>query len=159
MTLSRLLIVRDEVEEELAGVAELRRNWQEIKEQSLPPALEKRLAASVLSDFYMAAERVFKLIAKEIDRDLPQGEDWHKQLLRQMSVELAEIRPAVIDKQLYRALEEYLKFRHLVRHIYGFQLDYERFVHLIDGFTEMAGDLERQVLGFLDIMQALAADR
>jgi hypothetical protein len=156
--LNRLTVIRDEVEEELASLAELQRGWQQVKVQGLPSALEKRLAASFLSDFYMAAERIFKLLARVIDRELPQGDDWHKQLLRQMSVEFVEIRPAVIDKRLYRSLEEYLKFRHLVRYIYGFQLDYQRFEYLIDNFAQVAGELERQVLSFLGQMQTLAAD-
>ncbi|MBO8129199.1 MAG: hypothetical protein H0Z39_08385 [Peptococcaceae bacterium] len=122
----------------------------------MDPEIEKRVCASVLADFYMAVERIFKLIAKEIDGELPEGEDWHKKLLRQMSIELPEIRLPVINKKLFRQLEEYLKFRHLVRNIYGFQLEYKRFAHLVENLPAVAADAEHQITTFLDDMQEIA---
>jgi hypothetical protein len=39
-----------------------------------------------LENFYMGVERIFVLIAKEIDKITPSGESWHIQLLKQMSL-------------------------------------------------------------------------
>lgn len=156
--LPKLILLRDEIEEELASVKQLQKHIQDIKGQNLDPEIMKRVCASILSDFYMAAERIFKLIAKEIDEELPDGEDWHKKLLRQMSVEMPEIRPAVIDKELFHSLDGYLKFRHLVRNIYGFQLDLKRFEHLIENMVKVVKDLENQIFSFLDKMEDIAKD-
>ena len=41
-----------------------------------------------LHSFYTALERIFELIAISIDREKPQGEYWHLELLRQMSTKL-----------------------------------------------------------------------
>jgi hypothetical protein len=53
---------------------------------------------------------------------LPKGDDWHIQLLRRMSTDIPDVRPPVISQDLERDLSEYLRFRHLFRNIYGFDL-------------------------------------
>lgn len=93
----------------------------------------------ILADFYMAVEKILKIIAKDIDLDLPEGEDWYKKILRQAAVALPGIRPRVIEKELFHRLQEYLKFWHLVRNIYGFQLKYERFEHLAEELPDVSG--------------------
>ncbi len=154
----KLAILRDEIEEEFTNIDKLRLQVQDIRKENrdLNLELKTRLNASVLADFYMAVEKIFKLIAKEIDSELPYTENWHKKLLRQMSVEIPEIRPAVIDKKLFHMLEEYLKFRHLVRNIYGFQLEGKRFVHLVEELAVVIEDLETQVTDFLEKIQEIA---
>ena len=54
---------------------------------------------------------------------------------------------------MFHQLEEYLRFRHLVRNIYGFQLEYERFRHLIGEFPEVADKSKTQINEFLNIME------
>lgn len=152
----RLMLMRDEIEDELKGILLLVQSLANVVEQELDSEIKKRVCASILSDFYMAAERIFKLIVKEIDLELPEGEDWHKKILRQAAVGLPEIRPPVIEKELFTRLEEYLKFRHLVRNIYGFQLKYARFEHLVKEMPEVAGELNGQVSGFLAKIQKIA---
>jgi hypothetical protein len=49
-----------------------------------------------LHGFYSGFERVFTQIAETVDNDLPRGDNWHELLLRQMTSQIADIRPAVI---------------------------------------------------------------
>jgi len=153
----RLAVLSDEIKEELSKISQLMQDLRKVKKnESTDIEIRKRVYASLLADFYMGVERIFKLIAREIDGELPEGEEWHKKLLRQMSVEIPEIRPAVIDKNLFYRLEEYLKLRHLVRNIYGFQLDYRGFSHLVEKMEEVFQAVEQQVIDFLNEMQAIA---
>ncbi|UNC93521.1 ribonuclease toxin HepT-like protein [Candidatus Contubernalis alkaliaceticus] len=154
----RLAVLRDEIDEELRQIYHLRNELKQISNEKMLKSinLKTRVYASIISDFFMASERIFKLIAKEIDEELPESDDWHKKLLRQMSVEIPEIRPAVIDKKLYFLLEEYLKFRHLVRNIYGFQLNYERFAHLIIDIDTAVSEMVKQINSFLIKMDEIA---
>ena len=152
---STFLLIRDEIEEEIANIEKLKNNFQKLKNKSLEPEMKIRLFASILSDFYMAAERIFKIIAKDLDQELPEGKDWHKKLLRQMSIEFSEIRTQVITKELYYNLEEFLRFRHLIRNIYGFQLNYERFDHLVKKFPETVDNFISQIKQFLNTIQEI----
>jgi hypothetical protein len=88
-------------------------------------------AALRLHNFYTGCERVFRLIALEINGGAPQDPEWHKRLLTQVGLEIENIRPAVISHQTRKDLEELLKFRHIVRNLYGFELEPERIKPLI----------------------------
>ncbi len=154
--LKKLMIIQDEIEEELSNINNLIDNLVFIKNKNLEKDIETRLSASILDDFYLAVEKIFKTIARDIDNELPEGQEWHKKLLRLMTIELPEVRPAVIDKKLFHQLEDYLKFRHLVRNIYGFQLEIHLFNHLIKDINQVANNLEEQVMCFLADMKEIA---
>ena len=47
-----------------------------------------------LHGFYSGIERLFELIARHVDGDLPTGKNWHHTLLHQMATDVKEIRPA-----------------------------------------------------------------
>jgi HepT-like protein len=71
-----------------------------------------------LQDFYTGIERAFRRIAGTVDEEVPAGPNWHEGLLRQMAQERTNIRPAVISSDTLEALDQYLRFRHVVRNIY-----------------------------------------
>ena len=73
-----------------------------------------------LHGLYSGIERIFTMIAENIDNNLPSGKDWHVALLEQMSKEIVNIRPAVISAELAIQLDEYRGFRHVVRNIYSY---------------------------------------
>ncbi len=114
-----------------------------------------RAAGSVLHDFYTAVEKIFQRIGAAVDRDLPTGDDWHVQLLERMATPVEEIRPAVIDEPLAERLEEYMRFRHVFRHMYGFELKWERCKPLADGLPETASEFRRQMEGFREFLGVL----
>ncbi|HSW11187.1 MAG TPA: hypothetical protein VLK32_09865, partial [Bacillota bacterium] len=63
-------------------------------------------AALNLHDFYAGLERIFRHIALAVDRSVPGGPDWHRDLLRQMSASLAPVRPQVISPSTEEELDE-----------------------------------------------------
>ena len=117
--------------------------------------IKVRAAGSVIHDFYTGVEKIFRQIATRVDQDLPAGDDWHVQLLQRMSVPLEEIRPQVIDNPLERNLEEYLRFRHLFRNIYGFELKWERCQPLAERLPETFADLKEQIGDFKNFLGSI----
>lgn len=83
-----------------------------------------------LENFYMGVERIFVLIAKEIDKTTPSGESWHIQLLKQMYLDVPSIRPAVISQESYEMLNEFRGFRHVARSLYAYDLEPQRVIEL-----------------------------
>ncbi len=81
--------------------------------------------ATDLADVYMDIERIFERISREVDTHVPTGEEWHKNLLIQMTGQRPE-RPPVISEQTFLRLDALLKFRHAVNNIYGKELVYEQ---------------------------------
>ena len=70
-----------------------------------------------IHDFYNGVEQTCERIEKRVDVPLPAGADWHTLLLEQMGREVPNQRPAVINPALALRLHEYLRFRHLFRHL------------------------------------------
>ena len=84
-----------------------------------------------LLNFYQGIERTFEVIAKGIDGKIPKNGEWHRKLLYQMASEIKTIRPAILSAETKTILDEYRKFRHLIRTIYSFQLNAEKIKGLV----------------------------
>lgn len=107
-----------------------------------------------LHSFYSGIERIFELIAANVDDMLPEGENWHQILLKQMAEEMTEVRPAVISDSVRLGFDEYRGFRHIVRNVYTYKFDSAR----IEKLTERAGPLfarlRAELLAFADFLEA-----
>jgi len=88
-------------------------------------------AALNLHDIYAGLERVFQQIATTVDNSVPSGKEWHRDLLRQMNVEILDLRPTVLSDDALSALDEFLRFRHVVRNVYAFSFDPEQIERLV----------------------------
>jgi len=161
MKLRELLILEARLKEEKDNLERLKKTLQAKgfwatgqQEISLRQADEftLRALASVLLDYYTGIENIFEEIAKVIDGSLPSGQEWHKDLLRQMKLDINGIRPAVITRETFTSLDEYRKFRHLVRNIYDFNLLPERLEPLLARLPEIERGLANESDGFIKQM-------
>jgi hypothetical protein len=115
-------------------------------------------AALNLHDFYTGLERIFAHIASTIDQSMPSGSDWHGELLRQMTVEIAGLRPQVLTVDVAADVDEYLRFRHVVRHIYAFELEPERVERLAIRLRQTFREVDAALTAFAAFLERLAGD-
>lgn len=104
-----------------------------------------RAGGSILHDFYTGIEKIFENIGKEVDRRIPLGEEWHSELLHQMTLDIEGLRPPVISPNTEKILREYLGFRHLFRKRYGFELDWQRMKRLLLKIPQVLSGLEKEI--------------
>ena len=112
-------------------------------------------AALRLHNFYTGSERVFQLIAAEVNGFTPQSFDWHKRLLTQMALDVEGVRPAVISEATCSDLEELLKFRHIVRNIYGYELNVERISELVDLAIQLLPRFKKEIESFCSFLMKI----
>lgn len=74
-----------------------------------------------------------------------------------MARELPEVRPRVVSPESRKALEEYLRFRQLFRHRYGFEVEWPKLVPLREGIARLAPVLDAELESFISMVQALSA--
>lgn len=120
--------------------------------QRLPPEptfVEIDAAGKLVHDFYNGVERIFERIAVRLGPGLPVGPGWHTLLLRSMESGVEGIRPAVIDHELALHLLDYLRFRHLFRHTYGYELQWGKLHPLIEGLETTLIRLRQQLMRFI----------
>jgi hypothetical protein len=80
------------------------------------------------------------------------GDGWHRQLLT-TSATASELRPAVLSKNLYDALNEYLAFRHFFRQAYSFHFDWSKMSHLVLNAEQTMRSFETEVDTCIDSLQ------
>ncbi len=122
-----------------------------------PGVLELRGIGDVVHDFYTGAERMFEKIAPELNGGVPAGPAWHRELLRNMTLNLPGIRPPLITEETARLLDEFLRFRHLFRAVYGFELEWPRLRSLLGRLPASWEALRRDVDAFLRFLDEAAA--
>jgi hypothetical protein len=108
-----------------------------------------------LHNFYTGCERIFQLIITELNGAIPSGYDWHKRLLNRMAIERQEI-PTLLSQETVQRLQEFLGFRHVVRHIYGFELDTQRVKQLVETYPDVWHRFNQEVKQFMNELQQLA---
>ncbi len=152
------LRVRDEVEELDGAARRAERTWQEARQRQTDQDVYIDSAALNLHSFYSGAERLFEAIANELDGNLPKGEAWHRELLRQMTFDVTGIRPPVISEETSRQLDEYRRFRHMVRNVYAEHLDPKRVGELVEKLSMLWGQLKAELTTFAEFLEGTSRE-
>jgi len=144
--------LESDIKFELENLERLVKESKELIEKinDKPDFIETRAAGSILHDFYCGVEKIFERIAVNIDKKLPSGESWHSELLIQMADPWDDTRDELITAGLMSVLKEYMRFRHLFRHVYGFELRWERFRELFLRLEYTFNELKSGIEKFID---------
>lgn len=110
-----------------------------------------------LHNFYTGCERIFKIIASELNGGLPSDYNWHQRLLSRMA-NSQNNRPAIISQDTAKQLKDYLSFRHVVRNVYGFELDRNRVNELVNHYYLVWENFNREVNEFINWLHQLAEE-
>mgnify|MGYP006280747797 FL=1 len=111
-----------------------------------------------LHSFYSGIEAGFEDIGRTIDLALPEGPNWHQELLQQMAAELTDLRPAVLRYETRLCLDEYRAFRHLVRNDYTFSLKPSRLEGLAKEVQQCFGLISTDFSEFILFLQKIDQD-
>ncbi len=150
--------LQSDLRTELSNLQKVVREVEEVRSKfdNEPDHIQIRALGSLVHDYYTGLENLFEIIVKRVDKDVPEGSGWHTVLLKRMSSEFDDVRPAVIDRELANELKEYLEFRHLFRHIYGFDLNWKRFRYLIEDLPEIHKKIKEKLNEFLEFLENLS---
>jgi hypothetical protein len=154
---SNLLIlnqrIREETSELIAVVSRAERAIRVARKGGEDADLYADAAALNLHDFYTGLERIFRQIAVTVDRSTPAGQEWHRDLLKQMCLDIPGIRPAVLSPETCAALDEFMRFRHVVRNVYAFQLDGKRVAQLVQEAQALMKRIAAELEGFAAFLE------
>lgn len=147
------------VRAELASLSKVLAEAEAAGALTAPTGLVRRGAGDVVHDLYTGTERIMERVAQEFDGGPPAGAAWHRELLRSMSLDIPGSRPALLTAATVAMLEEYLRFRHLFRNTYGFELEWSRLSPLLTRAGETWAHVHADVHRFLGFLDAFAAAR
>lgn len=146
----RFSLLRSELRQDWSAVDRLIDQAQEYATlwRSSPPkykGMGLNALALALHHLYSAIEAGFERIAKRLDESMPEGGECHADLLRQMAIDVTGLRPALLDTELLRRLDEYRRFRHVVRKGYEHEYEWARMEHLVSGLPQLQSNLRTAV--------------
>ncbi len=148
-----------DIELELGRLAHLQQTIQaaqkEVQRDPLHAELFYESLALKLHNFYTGCERIFRLVATEMNGGSPAGADWHKRLLDRMSDE-RQSRPAVLSASTAAELQDFWGFRDAVCSVYGYELDPERISQLLSRYPAVWRALEQDLHRFAAWLRELA---
>ena len=87
------------------------------------------LLADILCNTYTCIETILFRISRVFENHLDPNQ-WHKELLRKMHIDVPNIRKAVLSRDSYQLLDELRRFRHFKRYYYDFDYDWSRLDYL-----------------------------
>lgn len=128
------------------------------KSSESPTAEELDAMALKLHQFYSNVESIFERIATAIDRQSPKGERWHSDLLSAMLVPVADKRPAVINLELWKRLDDLLDFRHFVRHGYSQEMRWDKMSDKVEQLPETFEMLRAELDTFFAALDQMKKD-
>ena len=119
------------------SLAALQRDWD------VPVGSQERCDAAALrlQSLYTGIERCFVQIVRVLNGGPPNGADWHRRLL---------------DSSTAKGLAELMRFRHVVRHLYAYELEPEQVQRLLRRALELWPVVDHQLVAFDSWLQALA---
>jgi hypothetical protein len=149
--------IRDEIIDLDRSVARASAAWERGKASADQDYYLDAVALN-LHGFYSGVERLFELTARHIDRAVPGGEFWHHDLVSQMAQEMPDVRPAMISPDVAAGLDEYRRFRHLVRNIYATNLVPAKMQGLLERLPPFWYKLRAELTAFASFLEQIAPE-
>lgn len=155
----KLMGIVVDIETELGHMRRLAADIQDVQREIATDPEYSRLfyenLALKLHNFYTGCERIFNMVTSELNGGPPTGFDWHQRLLDRMAADWGE-RPAIITPTTAADLREFLSFRHVVRNVYGYELDPERIERLLEKYPQTWTAFRSDVENFIRQLKTMA---
>ncbi len=158
-----IALLEADIRDEIENLTQLSLEYSSIKKLLRLKDVEvtffdKAATGYFLHSFYNGCENIFGMIARFFENDLgPQS--WHRDLLKRMKLEIPGYRPRLIDEETFILLNEFRAFRHVFRHCYSFQLEWEREKTVAAKYPIVWKLFNQQVEVFLNILKTISPDR
>ena len=156
MQAADLLELRDDLTRENRRLEQLVESLLELESRLGSGGETVEAAALRLHSFYTGVERMLLLVSRVVNGGTPSRvEGWHRRLLERMAMP-TDIRPAVLQEGTQRDLQEYLRFRHLVRNLYADELRAEPIQRLIQQLQPTWPQLSADIAAFQSWLTTIA---
>ena len=113
----KIRLLQSEIRSDLEDIAQAYKKLNQFTDRLDEPEMAI-VVAYYLHVIYGLFENIMKRISILFGNQVTDQSRWHTQLLRRMTLDVPEMRPAAIGHELYDSLDELRRFRHLFRNAY-----------------------------------------
>jgi hypothetical protein len=114
-----------------------------------PDYIEITAMAQILHSFYNGIESIIVLILKNMNEKLPNGYKWHKTLL-EISFGQNTRYFKIFRDEMKNILNDYLNFRHFIRHSYSSELKWKDMEQLTKNIEELWIIIREDINNFIN---------
>lgn len=154
-----LLLLVGEIRESQSVLERLQGLYESYQSQFADPSQrdlrDAVLLAEVLCNTYTCVETILFRISRLFENHLD-SQQWHKELLQKMRVEVPGVRQAVLSRETYRLLDELRRFRHFKRYYYDFDYDWRRLDYLRSVYDQVVPLIRADLQAYVDFLMTLA---
>jgi len=125
------------------------------KDESKRDLRDAVLLADIMCNTYTCVETILFRISRVFENHLS-ADQWHKELLRKMTLEISGIRQAVLSHKSYQLLDELRRFRHFKRYYYDFEYDWLKLDYLKAIYEKLIPLIEQELNNYIDFLSRLA---
>jgi len=143
-----------ELERNISICLKRRKRWSEFIQLQAKDIIADSIGAC-LHSAYSGIEKIFKIIAKEVDHHLPDGQRWLRELLELMNSDVPGIRQAVISQETFNYIEELMLFRHAFRNLYVHSIVPKKIIDLCDHLNRVWPRFQSEINQFISFLEAL----
>ena len=148
-----LLELREEILIELDNMQVIVREVEALQRDVAdrePTNREKTAASTFLAQFYSGVENILKRLSRFHRVALPASDTWHADLFKRFCEPAFGPLPCLFEATLAAQLAPFRKFRHVVFHGYGFQIDWDRMSEGVTQVGPLFSAFQARVLEHLD---------
>lgn len=152
----KIAILKSSLTKDLKKINGLSRKFDSAYEWYLNSEEYSKLVESAfyVSQLYSGYEKIFQDVAKTFENNIEQ-DYWHKSILERMSLEIADIRPALISEESLECLNELRAFRHFFRHAYDADINDEKFRIIATSVSTLKKTIRDDLKKFLLFLDAI----
>ena len=110
----------------------------------------EELKAEIAIEFDSGIENILKRLSRFHGLMLPSGENWHFDLFKRFCPPVQPPIPMLFDDSLAGQLGPFRRFRHVVHHGYGFQIEWDRMREGLDRVSAVLAAFRVRVTAHLD---------
>lgn len=153
----KIKVLIADIEDDLESISKIKTNFDKFTkdiENKIPDQYQRIVIAYFMHNFYNGCESILKNIALVFENNID-SQSWHKSILKRMKLDIEDLRPAVISEELYEILDDFRAFRHVFRHVYSYELDWEKEKLVVNKFDEAVVRFEREIKKFTEFLRKL----
>lgn len=116
----------------------------------VPDFIEVNAVGSILHSFYNGVENIFKLLYKDSGGKPLSAGMWHSELFAEM-FKVRKNNFSILNSDLLIDLKDFLGFRHVFRHSYGYELDWMRLEPLFYKMNSVWKRTKECILNYIEL--------
>lgn len=144
--------LKEEILDEQKSIEETLIRLREVRNRFAPDKKDYFIEPTMgtyLMNFYNGVENIIKRICKEYFLTMPKGESWHRELLV-LSYNPPVGKIPIFSSDIVARLQPYKNFRHRFVSGYGFRLDGEKMMGLVNNIDDLWMDVRESILVFFN---------